>query len=67
MKFENDEVVRIEPSCTCTVLWCYILEYIDIGQIAKRRINPMMQNTLYDQFNTEPEIKGNVAQVNDFP
>ena len=38
-KFENDEVERI-LSCKCTDL-CYILEYIYIGQIKKRRRSPV--------------------------
>ena len=46
-KFENDEEERI-LSCTWTVL-CYILQYIYIGQIAKRRTRPVfavnVQNT----------------------
>ena len=37
--FENDEVERIW-SCKCTAL-CYILEYIYIIQIAKRRTSPV--------------------------
>ena len=38
-KYENDEV-ECNLSCKCTVLY-YILEYIYIVQIAKRRINPV--------------------------
>ena len=39
-KYESDEVER-NLSCKCTVL-CYILEYIHIVQIAKRRIRPVL-------------------------
>ena len=39
-KFENDAVERI-LSCTCTV-FCYILEYIYIGQIAKGRTSDFL-------------------------
>ena len=46
-EFENDEVERI-LSGTCTAL-CYMLEYIYIGQIAKKGKCPVfafnMQNT----------------------
>ena len=40
MKYENDEVER-NLSCKCTVL-CYILEYMYIVQITKRRISPVL-------------------------
>ena len=39
-KYENDDIER-NLSCKCTVL-CYILEYIYIVQIAKRRISPVL-------------------------
>ena len=39
-KYENDEVER-NLSCKCTVL-CYILEYIYIVQITKRRISHVL-------------------------
>ena len=39
-KYENDEVER-NLSCKCTVL-CYILEYMYIVQITKRRISPVL-------------------------
>ena len=37
---QNDEVER-NMSCKCTVL-CYILEYMYILQITKRRIGPVL-------------------------
>ena len=51
-EFENNEVERIS-SFTCTTL-CYILKYIYIGQIAKRRTSTVLAinirpNTLPDQ------------------
>ena len=39
-KYQNDEVER-NLSCKCTVL-CYILEYMYILQISKRRIGPVL-------------------------
>ena len=39
-KYQNDEVER-NLSCKCTVL-CYILEYMYILQITKRRIGPVL-------------------------
>ena len=38
-KYENNEV-ECKLSCKCTIL-CYILEYICVVQIAKRRVSPV--------------------------
>ena len=48
-KFEDDEVERI-LSCTCTVKCC-ILEYIYIGQIAKRWTSPVFAFNMHNTTN----------------
>ena len=53
-KFENDEVEHI-LSCKCTVL-CYILGYIYIVQIAKRRTRPVFTFNMQTRPNILPDL-----------
>ena len=68
IKFENDEVERI-LSCSCTVLY-YILEYIYIGQIAKRSTSPMfafnMQNPTKHSRSFERKLAAKVYSTRQF-
>ena len=50
-KYETDEVDR-NLSCKCTVL-CYILEYIYIVQITKRRVSPVLAFNMQIQDQVE--------------
>ena len=57
--YKNDDQ-ELNLSCKCTVL-CYILEYIYVAQIAKRRISPVLAFNM--QIPDQVECLGRVCML----